>query len=557
MSNTRSEVPGLRAWIALCLLSTVVLAPNLLLLFRARDTLFAVHVLLQAVLLWSLVVALVGRWRWLLLVSVPFLLLLPLEMFFIATYGYPSSRTLITIVADTNRAEFLQYMQGLWGLLIGSLLSLLTVWVLLWWLGGQARWGNRALRFTGLAGLVAVTIGHSWLGSVPGMPLPVRQYTWANAYPVGLSHRVAGYWRDQQKSSQARSAINAFSWGAQTKVEAMTVVYVIGESARPDHWSGAGYSRETSPRLAARGDVVFLNDVVTPWALTHYSVPGLLKRKQGNDGRVLPEKSLIAAFREAGYATWWFANQDGLHEVSLAAADAERRKGYNFASGRGDEDAQHDGAMLPDIRQALTSVSARKLLVVHTKGSHWDYHLRYPAEFAHFTPDRVVERSGKYDPANRQALVNAYDNSIRYTDYVLAEIIAVLEDLGGPAALVYVSDHGQGLYENGCTLFGHGNDLEAAFRTAALVWVSKDWALAHKAEADTLRNQAARPMTTALTFFNTVADLGGISITDPRRSLLQPGFTSDPRWVNTSGGTLDFDHASRAGACRLLTAPGG
>jgi glucan phosphoethanolaminetransferase (alkaline phosphatase superfamily) len=224
-----------------------------------------------------------------------------------------------------------------------------------------------------------------------------------------------------------------------------------------------------------------------------------------------------------------------------------------MAVGRGDIDAAFDGSMLPDVQSALARPARLKLLVVHTKGSHWDYHLRYPAAFAHFVPDRTpAGDSGKYDRRNRDLLVNAYDNSILYTDHFLAEIIGMLERSGRPAALVYVSDHGQGLYDGDCDMFGQGNDLEMTFRTAGLVWVSRPWRQAHPNADDVIRINSARPLATAGTVFNTVADLGGLNIADRSLSLLDSAMSSQTRWVNSKAGSVDFDRSSRGGACRLV-----
>lgn len=542
---------------ALALLSAIALLPNLVLLLRGRDLEFASVVLLQSLLGWVALVCALSRWRLLLWVSLPIVLLVPIEAKFIALYGYPSSRHAIALISETTIGEATEFLAGLWPVLLSGLtvVLLLWTWMLLRW--PDRRLVSRRTQWVAIALLMVGTVGPEVARVLPVAPLPVRQFSWANSFPLGAPFRVAGHLRAMAQVADARAAIDRFKWNAAATAPEFDLVFVIGESARPDHWGLAGYRRDTTPRLSAMGDVVFLTDLVTPWTLTRYSVPTLLARKTATMAGILPEKSLIAAFREAGFETHWFANQDGMEEISLHVREAEFVRSYNLAVGRGDVDAEFDGAMLPAIREALQRPASRKLIVVHTKGSHWDFDRRYPPEFAYFKPDRVGNgESGKYDPANRQVLVNAYDNSIRYTDHFLAEIIDALRSTGRQSALVYVSDHGLGLYDDGCTLFGQGNDLEATFRTAGLLWLSPALTQVRPLAGDRLRRNASQPNLTAQTVINTIEDIGTLSIADTRHSLISDSYAPQVRWVNTTaGGAIDFDKGGRAGACRLVVNP--
>lgn len=541
----------------LSILSAVALLPAFVLLVRGRDLEFASAALLQSLLGWIALVCALSRWRLLLWISLPIVLLVPIEAKFIALYGYPSSRHAIALVSETTAAEATEFLSGLWPALLSGLAVVSLIWIWLFRRWPDRRLASRPTQVAAIALMVAASLGPELARVLPGTPLSIRQFTWANSFPLGVPYRVAGYLRATVQVADARAAIERFEWHATSTASDMDLVFVIGESSRPDHWGLAGYARDTTPRLSAMADVVFLADLVTPWTLTRYSVPTLLTRKPATLAGVLPEKSLIAAFREAGFETHWFANQDGMDEVSLHVREAEFVRSYNLAVGRGDIDAEFDGAMLPAIREALQRPARRKLIVVHTKGSHWDYDRRYPPAFAHFKPDHVGNgESGKYDPANRDVLVNAYDNSIRYTDYFLAEIIAALRSTGRPSALVYVSDHGQGLYDNGCTLFGQGNDLEASFRTAGLIWLSPSMLQTHPSVDQTLRRNASRPILTAQTVINTIADIGALSISDAKHSLISNSYLPQTRWVNTTaGGAVDFDQKGRVGSCRLVVDP--
>ena len=68
------------------------------------------------------------------------------------------------------------------------------------------------------------------------------------------------------------------------------------------------------------------------------------------------------------------------------------------------------------------AAAATQLLVLHQLGSHGPaYFRRYPPAFAHFTP---ACDNDDLQQCTRDEIVNAYDNSLLYTDHVLASLIA-------------------------------------------------------------------------------------------------------------------------------------
>lgn len=525
--------------------------PNLLLLFVARDMTFAFWVLFQSILLWIVSTLIISNLRLLAMLSIPFLLLLPVECYFIYTYGYPSTKYVIALLAEASLQESKEFLSGLWLILLVSVLMLLVF--LAWFLRGMQPIRIVSRKVQVIVSLFLLCLVISWQVSKnqSWAPLQLRQFTLANTYPTGIAYRILSYGKSYIDGVKNRQLVQQHHFAATSSASEMTVILVIGESARPDHWGINGYHRDTTPRLSSRKDIHFMSDLITPWTLTTYSTPLLITRKPATYKDIFPEKSLFSAFNDAGFSTYWFANQDGLSEMALHIGEASQRKSYNFAV-QGDALAAFDGEMLPDIDKVINGKSPKKFIVVHSKGSHWDYYLRYPPEFKMFNPDKVDGISGKYDPAQREALVNGYDNSILYTDYFLNELIKQLEKHGGPAALVYVSDHGEGLYENGCKILGHGNDTDINFHTAGLLWASPELVNSRPTIEAAIINNTKKPLSTDLTIFNTVADLGSLSITERRYSLISPNFTSRKRLVNTSSDVVDLDDSSRVGACRLV-----
>ncbi|CAF0761432.1 unnamed protein product [Didymodactylos carnosus] len=136
----------------------------------------------------------------------------------------------------------------------------------------------------------------------------------------------------------------------------------------------------------------------------------------------------------------------------------------------------YDGKMLPYIEQFLGDSKGKKLIVVHTSGSHWNYSARYPKEFQKFTPG--CNKVAKSDPSTCtiEGLINDYDNSILYTDFFLFSLVELLKNNNG--FLIYVSDHAESLGENG--YYGHGGPLIPEQTTIPfIVWVSDPFKIRH------------------------------------------------------------------------------
>ncbi len=525
--------------------------PNFLLLIVGRSFGFALWVFIQSVLVWLILTFIVSNIRVLSILSIPFLLVLPAECYFIYTYGYPSTKYVITLLAETSLQEANEFLSGLWVVLITAFVCIIIT--LTWLIKGLKSVRVSSIKTQVIVLVLMITLITSWQISKTQSwaPLKLRQFTLTNSYPIGIAYRVMSYGKLHIEGLRNQQLVQKHHFSATSSLTDMTLILVIGESSRPDHWGINGYDRQTTPMLSSRSDIYFMNNLITPWALTTYSTPLFIKRKPANFNGVFPEKSLFSAFNDADYSTLWFTNQDGLREMSLHIGEATKRKSYNFAIDD-DAHAMQDGEMLPDIDKAIKEGSPKKFIVVHSKGSHWDYYLRYPPEFRKFIPDTIQGVSGKYDASQRESIVNGYDNSILYTDYFLSELIKKLELLKKPAALVYVSDHGEGLYENGCKVFGHGNDTDINFRTAGFIWVSPELASGRSTLVANLSKNTKLPLSTDLTIFNTLADLGGLNLVEAKHSLLNREFETRQRIVNASSGIIDFDHSARDGVCELV-----
>jgi lipid A ethanolaminephosphotransferase len=168
---------------------------------------------------------------------------------------------------------------------------------------------------------------------------------------------------------------------------------------------------------------------------------------------------------------------------------------------------QHDGSMLDPLCEAIQNDSSDLFVLMHSYGSHFNYAERYPAEFSRYTPDDDVSISRK----NRERMVNAYDNSILYTDWFISQIIKTLNDEKCCSAMFYCSDHGEDLYDDRRGRFLHSSPTITYYQAhvACLGWYSEAWREANPEKALATENNTFAPATTH-SVFHTVAQLAEI-----------------------------------------------
>lgn len=311
--------------------------------------------------------------------------------------------------------------------------------------------------------------------------------------------------------------------------EAPLVVLVVGETARAANWGLNGYARDTTPRLRAliqQGQPIVSFAAVTSCGTnTQTSVPCLFApegRARWNPSRA--QENLLDLLQRAGLAVTWLDNQSGCKGV--CARVPSRQTDHLQVPGlcRGDE--CHDEILLRELPGALQALPGAKrqvgtLVVLHQMGSHGPaYFKRTPAALKRFQPECTTAQLQACEPAH---IVNAYDNTLLYTDHVLAELIGWLAQRRGPTALLYVSDHGESLGEDG--LYLHGMPYAVAPReqkeVPMLLWANGgmqrrlglDWAC--------LQRRAQEPSSHDHVF-HTVAGLFGVrsAVLDAERDLL-------------------------------------
>ncbi len=290
------------------------------------------------------------------------------------------------------------------------------------------------------------------------------------------------------------------------------VVLVMGETARADRFSLNGYARDTNRYTTVR-DVVNFPRVVSCGTSTAESVPCIfsgLGQDRFSHAAAMASESLVGAMQRLGVSTFWRDNSTGCKNVCDEQRFEQRANWTN--SEWCDDTGCFDELLLEDFDSLLADGARDHLIVLHQRGSHGPaYHTDVPQWAKEFFPECDLANLRNCD---RAAINNSYDNTILYTDYFLSRVIDELEKRSAEfdTAMLYVSDHGESLGENGVYL--HGLPYSMAPReqieVPMLFWASPGfYAERAKVDPQCLRRSAQRD-TSHDAVFHTLLSIFGL-----------------------------------------------
>ncbi|MBC9228954.1 sulfatase-like hydrolase/transferase [bacterium SPL81] len=375
-------------------------------------------------------------------------------------------------------------------------------------------------------------------------------------YPLGLL--VSGYdlYHEQKKiSDEFNNKIN-FKFNAYSKNnKKQTIVLVIGESSRRENWQLNGYYRKTNPFLIKKGNLINLENMISVSNATRSSIPIMLTRKDAQ--KVMDynfkEKSIISAFKEAGFSTYWLSTQQqfGAFDTSTSVYAREADQVFFLNKTSYSNKGDTDGVIIPKFKEIINNNENKKFIVIHMLGSHYDYSHRYPSEYDIFKPSlSSLKNYNLQDKRNKIELINSYDNSILYTDYVLSQFIRTLEnEKTKESFLFFSSDHGEDLFDGECHKSGHGNQTIYNFNIASFIWYSNVFKENNLNKAKELEmNRLLRINQTSI--FPTLIDAADIDIVNysVERSVLKK-ISIYPRYIV---GGLDYDKANYEKKCKEI-----
>jgi lipid A ethanolaminephosphotransferase len=270
------------------------------------------------------------------------------------------------------------------------------------------------------------------------------------------------------------------------------LILVIGETARASAFALNGYARPTNPQLLQE-DVINFSNVASCGTATAISLPCIFSAKPRTKFIKDDEynvQNLLDILKLANYDVLWLENDAGCKGV--CARVPTEKIATNSPSRFCDGNNCFDEVLLENLDERLAALTQNTVIVLHAIGSHGPaYYERYPEAFRQFTPDC---RTTDLQRCSQQEIINAYDNTILYTDFFLAEAIRTLKRFPKlNSSLLYVSDHGESLGEN--NLYLHGVPYAIApdnqKKVPLIFWLSDRMAKDERLDSGCLRKQAA------------------------------------------------------------------
>ena len=471
-------------------------------------------------MMWSVALRRSGVMIWL---AFPFIFFCAFQIVLLYLFGNSIIATdMFTNLLTTNPGEAGELL----GNIYPSVVLVCVLYLPLLWLAareiGHKRYITRTARMNiGLTGAALFALG--LLALWPAYHVSEDRHVLRDEiFPLNILYNLGLSGSEFRKSFNYEKTSAGFTYEARRTAEAPgreVYVYIIGEASRAMNWQLYGYDRETNPRLSQEKGLVVFRDVLTQSNTTHKSVPLILSSVATDEHEELyRRKGLPALFNEAGFDTWFISNQSRQGAMIDHLAHDAKHLIYIRSP-------RHDTQLLDEMRKVLEKSDEQKILfILHCYGSHFSYHQRYPREFAHFQPDNDVAIAKQHRPM----LVNAYDNSIRYTDYVLSQIIDYLGSLENTSsALLYCADHGEDLIDDDRERFLHASPTTTAYQlyVASLAWFSDSYREHFPEKAAAAEANETAPATTHA-LFHTMADMASIRgrFLSTKVSLVSPDF---------------------------------
>ena len=489
-------------------------------------------------MMWSVALRRSGVMIWL---AFPFIFFCAFQIVLLYLFGNSVIATdMFTNVLTTNPGEAGELL----GNIYPAVVLVCAMYLPLLWLAareiGLKRYISRTTRLNvGLTGAAIFAVG--MLALWPAYRASEDRHVLRDEiFPLNVFYNLGLSGSEFRKSHDFEKSSEGFSYAPRRTAQAPgreVYIYVIGEASRAMNWQLYGYDRETNPRLSQVRDLVVFRNMLTQSNTTHKSVPLILSSVNTDEHEELyRRKGLPALFNEAGFDTWFISNQSRQGAMIDNLAHDARHLIYIRSP-------RYDMQLLDEVRKVLENSDSQKILIVlHCYGSHFSYHQRYPREFAHFRPEGDVAIAKQH----RQTLINAYDNSIRYTDHFLAETIAYLRTLEDTStALLYCADHGEDLIDDDRERFLHASPTTTAYQlyVASLAWFSDAYRRNFPEKVAAAEANETAPATTHA-LFHTMADMASLEgrFISKETSLVNSGYdrTAPRRYLNDHNEAVPF-----------------
>ena len=304
-------------------------------------------------------------------------------------------------------------------------------------------------------------------------------------------------------------------------------VVIVGETARAQNYEFGGYGRETNKYTKNIQNLTYYKNATSCGTATAVSVPcmfSFMGKHDFNKQKARNQDNLTDVLQRAGINTVWIDNNTGSQDVANNIPFIKVPRDKNeFCDGLVCQDSFLIG-YLDDYIRDLKPENKENVIFLHIMGSHGPtYYKRYPKDHEVFTP--VCDKSDIQNCSDEEIL-NTYDNTILFTDYVMAEIIDVLKkyDSKYDVSMLYFSDHGESLGEKGLYLHGVPYAIAPAEQTHVplITWFSDKTVKTKKIDQSCLKQAAEKKHFSHDNLTHTILGMMGVktSVYDQKMDIL-------------------------------------
>lgn len=529
-------------YIIYCVLFFILLIPNIFTLFYAADLagnpVMMISYFILSVLVWLLPL-LVLDFKNFFRLGILFFLLSPVEIGFVKSTGLPVNIGLMDSVLHTNFQETTEQLWSNFPILLVLMVLLISYCCLLSFvkpfklpIKGKISLIIVFFLLNSILFLKMFSILETYIPMKDRMQVAYEITTkkYNKIFPINIISNTFAAIKNDNVNKKFENEIEKFSFNAKQiskNQEPEIYVLVIGETARRANFHLYGYPRETTPQLEKIKNITPFSNVNSSANLTLFSLPQIITRANpDNFDAQYKEKTILDLFQEAGYYTAWIGAQNMAIPIIKRLQSVSD---YSFAAKSDISSSQfYDGDILKNVKEIINDKThLKKLIIIHSLGSHFRYSNRYPEGFEKFKPN--ISRSGYSNMSleYKNELINSYDNSILYTDYFLSSLLQEINKANAISGLIYLSDHGENLYDDDKTIF-HGGEKPTSFEYEIpyLVWNSQKYRDFYPEKIKALEENKNKKGSSTATFYS-LSDMANLSYNHSNAEINKSFFSAE------------------------------
>lgn len=428
-------------------------------------------------------------------------------------YGFGLTRRLITVLLQTNAKETWEYLPVLWSRVdidpsVGVLLVILIAAAVAFnrfkhvvLPEGHDEQQDKLYKKEKIRVLIACAVATVVLGGWVIMTRPNGRMNYLVTGRTVLA--VADVIKYQQEAKQMYAAKKELPF-KETVTSADSIdnlVLIIGESIDTRHCSLYGYKLPTNQYTQKLKDsLLVFTDVISPFCGTNEVTTRLLTfmddAPQTKAEAWASHPDIVSVMKAAGFSCYWLSNQQKLGnymDCTTPIASNAQKEVWLTEYSSDNLIEQYDAELLPHLQKALKDGNKKRFIVVHTMGAHPDFKCRYPRKQTKFIAKDYAWNNKIMGDKNAREVSAEYDNAVAYSDSIVAAAAKTAMQSKGRTLLLYVSDHGQNVYDSEAGFGHHENHVNVPM----LVFYNKAYSASNKSQLETLKANLQKPITTA------------------------------------------------------------